>query len=311
MFFALDRATGRPRAQHDVSSADSVRRQFHGDALLDNGFLLIGTDTGEGDSAFVFAFEPSTAMVRWRQAMGPGVMGDIARWRDRRYAVTVMDELVCLDAGSGGRRWAYRPEGAVYDYRTRSPVVVGDRVFYADHIGTVRAFAAQDGRRLWQTPQISSVTTWLVHADSSLVFMRGEDALVRLDPATGREKQRTIVVGGPYTGATALVGDSLLLLLGSKTLTAFDLRRDRIRWSRTASQEWTSSRPYVWRNMALAGDQGRLIAYELGEGAIRWTHALQGMIRGIGTCGDTLYVGMLKGQVHALVDSTPMSDRHP
>jgi len=301
MFYALDRATGQPRGQHDVFSADSVHRQFHGDGLLDDGLLLIATDTGEGNTAYVFAFEPRTATVRWRQPMGSGVMGDIARWKDRRYAVTVMDELVCFDAESGTRRWSYRPEGAVYDYRTSTPIVVGDQVFYADRDGTVGAFQAATGRRLWRSPQISPLTTWLVYADSSLVFMRGEDALVRLDPATGRERNRTLVAGGPYTGATTLVGDSLLLLLGPKTLTAFDLQQDRIRWSHRATQEWTSSRPYVWRDMVLAGDRGRLIAYGLADGATRWAHTLQGMVRGIGTCGDTLYVGTLRGQVYALL----------
>ena len=93
----------------------------------------------------------------------------------------------------------------------------------------------------------------------------------------------------------------MLLLLGPKTLTAFDLQQDRIRWSHRATQEWTSSRPYVWRDMVLAGDRGRLIAYGLADGATRWAHTLQGMVRGIGTCGDTLYVGTLRGQVYALL----------
>ena len=310
-FFAIDRATGKPRGQQDVSSADGVRRQFHGDALLDKGLLLIGTDAGEGDTAYVFAFELPMATVHWRQPMNSGVMGDIVRWNERRYAVTVMDELVCFDAASGARRWSYMPEGAVYNYRTSSPMVVGDRIFYADHVGMVHAFAAEDGRQLWRSPQIDPPSTWLVYADSSLMFMRGTDALIRLDPLTGRERSRTIVAGGPYIGPIAVIGDSLLLLLGSRTLTAFDTQRNEVRWSHAASQEWTSSRPYVWRDMALAGDRGLLVAYGLADGAVRWTHALQGMIRGIGVQGDTLYVGMLDGQVHGLVDRTGKSNQGP
>jgi outer membrane protein assembly factor BamB len=308
MFYVLDRASGQPRGQHDVFSADSVHRQFHGDALLDDGLLLIGTDAGEGDTAYVFAFERGTAKVRWRRPMGPGVMSDIARWKDRRYAVTLMDELVCFDPASGAPYWSYRSESSVRNDRASSPVVVGDRVAYADRDGTVRAFDAETGRGLWRVPQIDPLTTWLVVADSSLMFMRGADALVRLDPATGRERSRALVAGGPYSGAISVVGDSLLLLLGSKTLTAFDLIHERVRWSHSATQEWTSSRPYVWHDMALAGERGRLVAYGLADGTMRWTHTLQGMVRGIGTCGDTLYVGMLKGEVHALVDRSERSD---
>ena len=302
VFYALDRVSGKPRGQHDVVGADSVRRQFHGDALLDRGLLLIGTDASDGDTAYVFAFDPATAGVRWRQPMGAGVMGDIVRQNDRRYAVTVVDELVCFDAVSGARKWSYRPEGAVYGYRTSSPIVVGDRVFHADRGGTIRAFASHDGRLLWRTPRVDPPSTWLGHAGASLTFMSGTDALVRLDPMTGKERGRTTIAGGPYAGPMAVIGDSLLLLLGSRSLTAFDLSRNQVRWSRPATEEWTSSRPYVWRDLVLAGERGRLVALGLDDGAVRWTHPLEGTVRGIGTHGDTLYVGTLKGYVHALVD---------
>ena len=301
MFYALDRVTGQPRDRHDVFGEDSVHRQFHGDALLDDALLLVGTDTGEGDTAYVFAFERGTARVRWRRAMGPGVTSDVARWRDRRYVVTLLDELVCFDPATGATHWSYQASASPRNDRSSSPVVVGERVVFADHDGTVRAFDAATGRALWHTPQIDPLTTWIVVADSSLMFMRGEDALIRLDPTTGRERRRTIVAGGPYSGPIANLGDSLLLLLGSKALTGFDLMRDRVRWSRSDTREWTSSRPYVWRDMALAGDQGRLVAYRLADGAERWTHRLPGVVRGIGAYGDTLYVGTLKGQLHALV----------
>jgi outer membrane protein assembly factor BamB len=143
------------------------------------------------------------------------------------------------------------------------------------------------------------------------MFMRGTDALVRLDPATGQERSRTVIAGGPYSGPMTVMGDSLLLLLGSKTLTAFDLQRNQVRWSLPATDEWTSSRPYIWRNMVLAGERGRLAAFRPSDGAARWTHSLEGTVRGIGTHGDTLYVGMLKGHVHALVESAESVDKHP
>lgn len=302
MFYALDRASGLPRGQHDVFSADSVHRQFHGDPLLDNDLLLIGTDAGEGDTAFVFAFEPATANVRWKRAMGPGVASDLARWKDRRYAVTLMDELVCFDPASGAIHWSHRSAASVRNDRASAPVIVGDRVVHADRDGILRAYDAETGRLLWRTTQIDPLTTWMVAADSSLMFVRGSGFLVRLDPGTGRESRRNRIDGGPYSGAITNVGDSLILLAGAGRLTAFDLNHDRVRWSRSAIQEWTSSRPYVWRDMALAGDQGRLVAYRLADGALRWTHTVQGVVRGIGVWGDTLYVGTLKGEVHALVD---------
>ena len=301
MFYALDRVTGQPRDRHDVFSEDSVHRQFHGDALIDDGLVLIGTDTGPGDTAYVFAFEPGTARVRWRRPMGPGVMGDIARWRDRCYAVTLVDELVCFDHASGATHWSWRDESAIQNDRASTPVVVGDRVIFADRNGTIHCFHAATGRALWRALQIDPLSTWMVVADSSLMFVRGQDALVRLDPATGRERSRIVISGGPYAGPIVNVGDSLLLLLGANALTAVDLTRDRVLWSRTEAGDWSSSRPYVWRDMALAGARGRLVAFGIVDGAVRWTHLLPGVVRGIGAYAETLYVGTLKGQVHALV----------
>src|SRR5258708_1506221 len=121
MFYVLDRGTGQPRDRHDVFSEDSVHRQFHGDALLDDGLLLIGTDAGEGDAAYVFAFERGTAKVRWRRAMGRGVTGDVARWRDRRYVVTLQDELVCFDPATGATRWSYQAKSSLPNDRSGSP----------------------------------------------------------------------------------------------------------------------------------------------------------------------------------------------
>ncbi|MGH7730475.1 MAG: PQQ-binding-like beta-propeller repeat protein [Candidatus Eiseniibacteriota bacterium] len=303
VFYALDRATGQPRDRHDVFSEDSVHRQFHGDALLDGDLLLIGTDAGEGDSAYVFAFERGSAKVRWRRSMGPGLTCDIARWRSYRYIVTLLDELVCFDAASGATRWSYRAHPSLRNDRSGSPAVVGDRVVFADRDGVVHAFDAATGRALWRRPQIDPLSTWLAVADSSLIFVRGQDALVRLDPVTGMERGRSIIPGGPFVGPITNVGDSLLLLLGPRTLTCFDLTRDRVRWSRSDAREWSSSRPYVWRDMALAGsERGRVVAYGLADGAERWTHPLVGVPRGIGMGADTLYVGTLKGRLHAFVE---------
>src|SRR5512132_1411420 len=62
--------------------------------------------------------------------------------------------------------------------------------------------------------------------------------------------------------------------------------------------EWTSSRPYVWRDLVLAGggwtSLGSVTEYCNG-------HGLERMVRGIGAGGDTLYVGTLRGEVYALV----------
>lgn len=309
VFFVLDRRLGRRRASHDTSREDGIPREFHGDPLLAGDLVVIGTDASEGDSAYIHAFERGTARERWRRASKGGVRGDLARWRDHGYAVTLEDELICFDPASGNARWSFRANSLVTGAPPRSPLVLGDRVLYADRDGVVRAFEPASGRLLWTRPQIEGVSTDLAGAGGGVWFVRGERTLVMLDPQDGREVSRTPIAGGPYARPVVAAGDSVLLLLGSATLTSFDVARREVRWSRTGSRPWSSARPYVWQGAALAGTEGgSLHAFELADGSQRWVHTLPGVIRGIGMQADTLYVGTLSGRLHALV---PRGDHEP
>ena len=50
----------------------------------------------------------------------------------------------------------------------------------------------------------------------------------------------------------------------------------------------------------LAGtEKGELLAFRAGDGLPLWSHALKGVIRGIGTSDRVLFVGTLKGVVYA------------
>jgi hypothetical protein len=51
----------------------------------------------------------------------------------------------------------------------------------------------------------------------------------------------------------------------------------------------------------LAGDEsGELDALAIGDGSVLWARHLDGVIRGIGSEGDLLFVGTLKGAVFAI-----------
>ena len=79
--------------QYDISK-DGDQRQFHGDPLIADELVVIGTD---GNIGHVYAFERYTGIVRWKYRVNErGVASDIVRLGDSVYAVTLGNELLSL-----------------------------------------------------------------------------------------------------------------------------------------------------------------------------------------------------------------------
>jgi outer membrane protein assembly factor BamB len=96
-----------------------------------------------------------------------------------------------------------------------------------------------------------------------------------------------------------LTDNSLILFLGDEILASIDLSLQKIQWSAEASKEWTSARPYLWRDMILAGNRRELIALQVANGIRIWSRQFPEVVRGIGTGDNVLYVGTLKGALFA------------
>jgi outer membrane protein assembly factor BamB len=95
-----DKKSGEVRWSYDIGK-DGEQRQFHGDPLVTDKLLVIGTD---GKSGHVYAFEPATGTVRWKYLVSDrGVASDIVRFGQNVYFVTLGNELVCLGLETGER----------------------------------------------------------------------------------------------------------------------------------------------------------------------------------------------------------------
>jgi outer membrane protein assembly factor BamB len=123
--------------------------------------------------------------------------------------------------------------------------------------------------------------------------------LYRLDADSGKVLADLAVDAEPRW-RLIVTSDSLLAFLGPQTLASFDLSLKEARWSAKASPNWTSARPYIWRDDVLAGDGPVLVAFRASDGSRAWSHQLPGIIRGIGVSDGVLYVGTLRGPVFAL-----------
>ena len=107
----------------------------------------------------------------------------------------------------------------------------------------------------------------------------------------------------------ALLGNQIVFFLnphgyrgGAKVVASYDLALQKNIWRAEAATEWSSTRPYVWRESILVGNNvGEIYAYRAGDGVAQWSHAFGGVMRGIGIDERTIYAGTFKGMLYAFV----------
>ena len=101
---ALDNKTGQVKWSYDIRK-DGEQNNFHGDPLVTDELVIIGTD---GKIGHLYAFERSSGAVRWKYKVNEyGVASDVIRFGSKLYAVTLGNELLCLDLETGKANWTF------------------------------------------------------------------------------------------------------------------------------------------------------------------------------------------------------------
>lgn len=296
MIRALDKKTGQVRWAYNIRN-DGEQGQFHGDPLVTDELLVIGTD---GKIGHVYAFERSTGAVRWKYRVDErGVASDVVRLGNNLYAVTLADELLCLDLETGKAKWTFRSGFSGQDsHLTSSPAVSGDHVYFGGLDGSVYALGAQSGKVIWKRDLGARVTTSVAVHGQDLFLGTAKRRLYRLDAGSGNVLGEIAAEAEPI-GHIIITGDSLLVFLGDEVLASLDLSLKKMRWVQEAAKEWSSARPYLWRGLVLAADRRILVAFRSTDGGRQWTYKFPETVRGIGTQDEVLYVGTLTGPVFA------------
>jgi outer membrane protein assembly factor BamB len=296
MFRALDRRTADVKWVYDIRK-DGEQSQFHGDPLITDEPVIIGTD---GKLGHVYAFERSTGVVRWKYKVDQsGVASDVLRLGRNVYAVTLGDELLCLDLQTGKHNWSFRSSFSSKDFHwTSTPAVTSGRVYFGGLDGIIYALDAQSGKLIWKKDLGGRVTTSVAVQGHDLYVGTAKRHIYRLDADSGEVLSDIATESEPKWHLT-ITDDSLFVFLGDEILTSLDHTLKKVRWSAEASREWTSARPYLWHGVVLAGNRRELVALRSTDGAREWSHQFPETIRGIGTSEEVLYVGSLKGPIFA------------
>jgi len=302
----LDKATGKARWKYDAGP-DGGRPEFHGVPLVVGDLVVLSSDDRHPRGVgHVYAIEASSGAVRWKTRIGRGSMTDVVRLGTRLYAVTLDSELVALDLADGKQVWSSRGGPPLDDEAMNvvaTPAIYSDRIFFAGADGVVYALSTTSGAPVWKSEIGSPVSTALVVVSDALCFGTRDGRLLRLDHWTGKrlaELRLGQVPFGPLVGAA----ESLFTLAGENDLLVLNAVHASLgssRWIRRAERGWSSSGPYLWKGaIVVGGEAGELEALRPEDGAVVWTRHVDGVVRGVGSDGELLFVGTLKGTLFAV-----------
>lgn len=320
VFHSVDVGTGRARwTYRAIQDAPPGRAaEFHGDPLVAGDLVLAASDDrNPGGRGFIYAFDRLTGRVRWKREAIHGVMASLLRRGASVYALTLEDEILCLDLATGRVRWSRRSGAKIAETEfagfMAAPVLDGDRIYFGGQDGVVYALNADDGSVVWTRNVGAPVATPLTQLDDGVYLATKEHVLLRLDRRDGRIVSDTRV-GTPVFGPPTPTGDHVLVQVAEPqekgepqlALRCYDRTLAHLRWKRPLPGGWSSSRPYLQPGRVLGGgERGDLVALRLTDGAPLWSDRLNGVIRGIGQEGGRLYVGTLGGTLYAYEPPLP------
>ncbi|HVS29960.1 MAG TPA: PQQ-binding-like beta-propeller repeat protein [Thermoanaerobaculia bacterium] len=294
--YGLDAAEGQLRWSYDTS-ADGPAAQFHGEALVRKGNVIIGADGPA--KAHLYAFDASTGELRWKRPFGHGVPTRILAFDASIAFVTGDGILTSVDPSDGRVRWTFEPEGRIEGRQRVSAVSNGDAVLFHAPDGELHLFDAASGKKRMQVAIGSPPAADPAFIGRDFVAATESGVITRIDGRSGRIVAQRKLSGRMY-GSLQSDGNrvfALVLRAREAAVVALDSRL-QIEWEQTASGEW-SFRPLVRDGKLFIGRNDGLCSLDTADGAVECV-PVSGAVRGIALDGGRSYVGTTGGVVYAV-----------
>ncbi len=209
------------------------------------------------------------------------------------YAGSAGGHLYAVDAATGEQRWSFATAAPVRS----SPVVAGERVFFAGWDHKVYAVTAAEGKEVWRFDTGGVVQASPAVGGGRLYIGSRNPKVFALDLEDGSKIWEYLHEDGSWVESTGVVDDGTFYVGSSDALIlqAFDAATGKLRWSyRTGGWSWgtpavagdavyigaISAYPYYFEGVTL--ERG-LHAVDRRTGARLWsvaTRALPGFVTG-------------------------------
>ena len=199
-------------------------------------------------------------------------------------AAKSMGQLALADAPA--RAWSAQINGGSNRERlAAAPVVAENKLFVIDVAGTVHAFAADSGAKLWSSPLPEGDANKParfgggVSYDEGKVFATdGLGDVAALNAADGKIEWRA-KPGGPLRGAPTIANGLVYVLSQDNQMFALGQADGKVQWSSSATLEsqgvFGVAAPAASAGSVVAGfSSGELNAYRYENGRVLWQDAL-------------------------------------
>jgi outer membrane protein assembly factor BamB len=304
-FYAINKTTGQLQWSYDIRK-DGKQRSFHGDPLITDDLIFIGTDyLCEPDGmGHVYAFERNTGKVRWKYR-STSVPTDIIQLKSNVYFGSFQDNWSSVDLHTGGLNWSFSTGASNKDCdMPKAPVIDKNRLFITGLDGVIYSLDAASGRVSWKRKLSAAPSTALALRDKTIYVGTSDNLIYRLNAETGTVVSELATEAKPV-GRLAFANDSLFLFLQDASeragyIISVDSKLTGVRWKQKSSPVWASQRPHLWEGLILAGNcRGEVAAFRASDGEPQWKLNAKGCIRSIGSSDDMLFFGAQEGTVYA------------
>ena len=310
-FYALNKTTGDVQWSYDIRK-DGKQQSFHGDPLVTNDLILIGTDRScdpEG-VGHVYAFERESGKVRWKYG-STSVPTDILQVGSNVLFGSFQDQWSSVDLRTAKLNWNFSTGAPNPDCNPpKAPVTDGSRLFIAGLDGVVYSLDALSSRVTWKRKLPAAPSTGLALKDKTIYVGTDDQRIYRLNAETGAVISDLALEAKPV-GRLALANDSLFMFLENASerighIVSVDSKLAGVRWKQRSTPDWASERPHLWKEFVVAGNcRGELAAFRAADGAPQWSLNLKGCIRSIGSSGNMLFAGVQEGTIYAYELASP------
>lgn len=278
-------------------------------------FVAVGVDDqGDLKKCGVAAFDLQ-GTKRWHFNTDSGIKNNIAAADGRLFATSVAGTLYALDEATGQLQWK-APLDRQRERWEVTATTVANGVVHVGSTSYIAAFAAQSGKKLWESQfpksgdwSPSAYTVPTVAGGKVLLFHLRYGAIA-LDQGTGAIAWQ---LEGNFNGC-AVKGDTIYTVRNN-TLAALAVDSGRQLWVGKAKIGSSASKPLLAGKRIVVGTaDGRVCLVSVNDGSIVWSSqtgpsltSLQPYQRGGSDVnsspaveGDMVYVGASDGRVHAL-----------
>ena len=318
--YGFDVATGELRWSYDVSADGAT--QFHGSPWISDTILIVGTDMGNEQNGSLYALQRLTGRLLWKREWDTGLPSNIVGADSLVYLIAQSDEVSAVRVRDGTTRWSFETgwkqddipageDGRFHSMLQTDLQLINGTLYFAGRNFTVFALDALTGATKWVHPVPAAVTTQLLRSDSVLFVGTESPGIEAISIRDGRELYSHVTDLIPI-GGMARSGDLLYYLSGTNPLRpteviAHNLSTGQLAWAQTSpgiedDAYWFVPRIHLWRDDVVVGtSHGHLTGLDRRAGDPKWSHEMDGAIRGIGHSGDSLLlVGTFQGILLAL-----------